>query len=277
VDITQKNNVRISGNKHADQTIVFGHGFGTDQISFAEVVKGFENDYRILLYDNVGGGKSDIDAFSTVRYSTLNGYVTDLLDICMEYQLENIIYVGHSVNGMVSLLSSIKAPRHFSKLVLLGASPRYLNDMPDYIGGFDQPSLDALYETMDSNYYAWVSGFSKLVMDNPDRPELAAQFSATLSAVRPDIALSVAKVIFQSDHRADLPKVNIPTLILQTAEDIAVPQDVAAYLHRSIAGSELKTIATKGHFPQISAPHLVIDAICSFISVTEPVLSACSN
>jgi len=253
------------GNEHAGQTIVFGHGFGTDQTSFTEVVKGFTDDYRVMLYDNVGGGNADINAFSPARYSTLNGYVTDLLDILQEYQLENIIYVGHSVNGMVSLLSSIKSPKHFSKLVLLGASPRYLNDLPDYTGGFDQQSLDALYQTMDANYYAWVSGFSKLVMDNHDRPELAAQFAETLAAVRPDIALSVAKVIFQTDHRADLPKVNIPTYILQTTHDVAVPECVGDYLNASIAGSRLTKVKAKGHFPQISSPQEVIDAVRSFI------------
>ena len=265
MNIKTKNNVHIFGNENAGQTIVFGHGFGTDQTSFAEVVKGFENDYRIVLYDNVGGGKSDINAFSAARYSTLNGYVTDLLDILQEYQLEDIIYVGHSVNGMVSLLSSIKSPKHFSKVVLLGASPRYLNDLPDYVGGFDQPSLDALYQTMDNNYYAWVSGFSKLVMDNHDRPELAAQFAGTLSAVRPDIALSVAKAIFQTDHRVDLPKVNVPTFILQTTHDVAVPESVGDYLNKAIAGSKLAKVQAKGHFPQISSPQEVIDAVRSFV------------
>jgi sigma-B regulation protein RsbQ len=264
--IVKKNNINIIGNTDAAQTIMFGHGFGIDQTSFAEVVKAFEKDYRIILFDNVGGGKSDPAAFSPNRYNTLNGYVADLTDILRSINAKNLIYVGHSVNGMIGLMVSVKHPDWFSKLILLGASPRYLNDPEQgYIGGFDQTDLDGLYGAMNANYHAWASGFSALAMQNPDRPELAASFASTLSAMRPDIALCIAKAIFESDGRQELDKVKVPVLVVQTSDDIAVPDPVAPYMQRHIPKSRLVKVNTKGHFPHMSAPEEVISAIKSFI------------
>jgi len=266
MDVIQRNNITIYGNESATQTIVFGHGFGTDQTSYNQLVQFFGKDYRVILYDNVGGGKADAAAYSPARYSSLNGYVTDLLDICAYLELKDVIYVGHSVSGMIGLLASLRNPEYFGKLVFLGASARYLNDeATGYIGGFSQEALDGLYAAMSSNYYAWASGFSAVVMNNPDRPQLAATFANTLSAIRPDIALAVAKVIFESDHRADLPRVTKPVLIVQSNEDIAVPATAAEYLHAHIPGSTLVNINSKGHYPQMSAPGEVVTVMQQFI------------
>ncbi|MES2648010.1 MAG: alpha/beta hydrolase [Bacteroidota bacterium] len=261
-----KLNINILGNPNSHQTLMFGHGFGTDQRSFKDVVPFFEKDYRIILYDNAGAGNADISTFNASRYNTLNGYVNDLLEICKFLQLKDIIYVGHSVNGMVGLLASQKMPAYFSKLILLGASPRYLNDASQmYNGGFEQSDLDQLFEAMNNNYFAWASGFSRMVMDNHDRPHLAEHFAGTLKAIRPDIALSVVKAIFQSDHRNDLSKSTIPTLIIQTSSDVAVPESVGMYMHQHIPKSSLVKIETKGHFPQISGPAEIATVIKSFI------------
>jgi sigma-B regulation protein RsbQ len=196
----------------------------------------------------------------------LQGFVTDLEDICNYLQFPDAIYVGHSVSGMVGLLCSIKNPSFFSKIVLLGASPRYLNDEQTcYVGGFTQSDLDGLYAAMRSNFQAWASGFSALAMRNADKPFLAEAFAQTLSALRPDIALIIAKAIFESDHRNDLAKLNIPALIVQTSNDIAVPRAIGDYMNMHIPVSRLTTVATEGHFPQMSAPEEVINAISSFI------------
>jgi sigma-B regulation protein RsbQ len=266
MNVIEKNNVHVCGKQDAAQTIIFGHGFGTDQIAFAPLVKAFEADYKIVLFDNVGGGKADINAFSTLRYSTLQGYVTDVTDIIKALDLQHIIYVGHSVNGMIGLLTSVQHPDYFDKLVLLGSSPRYLNEpQTGYVGGFDMAALESLYDAMSTNYYAWASGFSALAMNNPDRPHLAESFADTLKNIRPDIALSVAKAIFEMDHRNDLGKSVIPSLIIQTADDIAVPEVVGDYMAAHIPFSELTKVNTKGHLPHISAPDEVISAIRSFI------------
>lgn len=264
--VKEKNNVHIRGRADATHTIIFGHGFGSDQTAFEPLVKAFEADYKIVLFDNVGGGKADINAFSPSRYSTIQGYVTDLGDLLRELNLENVIYVGHSVNGMIGLLSAIKYPSYFNKLVLLGSSPRYLNEPETgYVGGFNMEALEQLYNAMSTNYFAWASGFAQLVVQNEDRPELAANFAKTLSSIRADIALSVAKAIFEMDHRNELGKSVIPALIVQTTDDPAVPKVVGEYMHRHIPNSQLATVNTRGHFPHVSAPGEVISIIKSFI------------
>ncbi len=260
----RKNNVRVSGNPDGGRTIVFGHGFGTDQNGWKDILPAFEAEYRLVVYDNVGAGGAEPAAFSPNKYDTLKTYADDLIDICDALELRNVIMVGHSVSGMVSLLASLKRPDLFSKLVLIGASPRYLNDT-DYVGGFDQATLDAFYAQMATNYFAWVSGFAPAAMANPDRPALAQSFAETLQAVRPDIAQSVARVIFQSDYRERVPLLEKETLLLQAGNDIAVPMEVAEYLHRNIPRSTLKVVNAEGHFPHISAPQEVIDALRTFI------------
>ncbi len=259
-----KNNVTIINGDEYKDTIIFAHGFGTDQSAWSKVAAAFSTDYRLLLYDNVGAGQSDPAAFSPNKYDTLHSYADDLLDICKTLDIEDAIVVGHSVSGMVSVLAAIREPHRFKKMVLVGASPRYLDDA-GYKGGFDQVSLDALYQAMANNYFAWVSGFATAAMANPDRPQLAESFAGSLSAIRPDIAQSVARVIFQSDHRDVLSQLQVDTLLLQTQQDIAVPMDVAVFLNQSITNSKLEVVAAEGHFPHISAPEEIISAIKRFL------------
>jgi len=259
-----KNNVTIEGNVDAAATILFSNGFGTDKTSWDIVKQAFKDDYRLVLYDNVGGGNADPKAYSPIKYNSLTTYADDLLTIAEELNLKDAIMVAHSVSSMISLLASVKAPQYFSKLVFIGASPRYLDD-ESYKGGFNQPALDAMYENMTNNYYAWVSGFSAAAMNNPDQPALEESFAKTLAAIRPDIALSIAKVIFQSDIRNDLSKLQKQTLLIQSEDDIAVPAAVAAFLNRNIINSKLININAKGHFPHISAPQEVVLAIKAFI------------
>lgn len=259
----RKNNVKQIGNLEGP-TMIFAHGFGTDQSAWDKVKEAFEAEYRIILFDNVGGGNADPTSFSPNKYNTLQPYAQDLIDICEAYNVKDAIFVGHSVSGMIGLLAALKRPEFFSKLVMIGASPRYLNDV-DYVGGFEQQGLNEIFETMANNYFAWVSGFSAAAMANPENPQLAESFASTLKAIRPDIAQSVARVIFQSDYRKELSKLDKPTLILQAKEDIAVPLSVAEYLHKNILNSKLKVVNAFGHFPHMSAPQEIVDEIKQFI------------
>jgi sigma-B regulation protein RsbQ len=259
-----KNNVTvINGDEYTD-TIVFAHGFGSDQHAWKEVIASFPDQYRMVLYDNTGGGKADPSAFSPNKYDNLHSYADDLIDICEALNIGNAILVAHSVSGMIGTLAAIREPQRFRKMVLVGASPRYLND-EGYHGGFTHDELDTLFSAMANNYFAWVSGFSAAAMSNPERPELARDFASSLSAIRPDIAQSVARVIFQSDYRQVLPQLNTETLLLQTKEDIAVPMEVAEYLNEHIANSRLEVVDARGHFPHISAAGAVSEAIKNFI------------
>jgi sigma-B regulation protein RsbQ len=261
--ILERNNVKILGS--GSQTLILAHGFGSDQTAWRHQVAAFASEYRIVLFDHVGAGKSDFAAYSPHRYSSLYSYAEDLLDLCAELKLTQCVLVGHSVSGMVSLLAALVEPQRFSQLIFISASPRYLND-EGYIGGFDQSDLDALYAAMSTNYYAWASGFAPIAMGNPDKPELALEFANTLSAIRPDIAQAVSRVIFQSDHRVELPRLTVPTTILQASNDIAVPPEVGHYMSQKIPRSKLIPIPATGHLPHISAPDVVTHAIASCLA-----------
>lgn len=261
-NVFSRNNISIIGS--GNPTILFAHGFGTDQSTWRHLIDHYREDYRVIRYDNVGAGKSDIRSYEPDKYSSLSGYVSDLLEIGTELDLRNAIFVGHSVSGMVGLLTSIQEPDFFSKLILIGASPRYLNDK-DYFGGFDQKDLDQLYHAMQTNYQEWVNGFAPAAMGNTHRPELGLEFANTLTELRPDIALSACRGIFQSDHRQDITKFKKPCLIIQATDDIAVPVQVGKYLHENISNSKLVNVKATGHFPQMSAPKEVMDAIDSFL------------
>jgi sigma-B regulation protein RsbQ len=255
-----RNNVQWLG--QGNQPILFAHGFGSDQTIWRHQVAAFEPFYKIILFDHVGAGQSDLAAYSPIRYSSLYSYAEDLLELCTELNLPPAILVGHSVSGMIGLLAALIDPSRFKQLIFLSASPRYLNDAATgYVGGFEQADLDSIYAAMSANYYAWASGFAPIAMRNPDRPELAIEFANTLSAIRPDIAQAVARVIFQSDYRAELPKLTVPTTILQSSNDIAVPTQVGQYMADKIPQSNLISIDAQGHLPHLSAPDVVTQTL----------------
>lgn len=256
--VLKRNNVHILG--EGSETLIFAHGFGSDQTAWRHQVAAFQSRYRIVLFDHVGAGQSDFSAYSPRRYTSLYSYTEDLLELCHALKIRQCILAGHSVSGMVSLLAALVEPQLFSHLIFVGASPRYLND-EGYIGGFEQADLDALYAAMSTNYYAWASGFAPIAMGNPEQPELALEFARTLSSIRPDIAQAVARVIFQSDHRSELSRLRVPTLILQSQDDIAVPVVVGEYLARHIPRAQLVHINATGHFPHLSAPAAVTQAM----------------
>lgn len=260
----KKNNVQVHGKPDAAQTLVLGHGFGTDQSAWRFTMDSFTDRFRVITYDNVGAGQSDPGAYSQAKYSKLESYADDVIDLCDAFNVTNAIFIGHSVSGMVGLLASRKAPELFSKHVFMNASPRYLNDT-GYAGGFDQKDLNELFDAMATNYYSWVGGFAPAAMGNPEKPQLADEFARTLSEIRPDIALAVSRAIFQSDHRKDLPGFEKESLIIQSNQDIAVPMAVGEYLNKNLTSSKLMVINATGHFPHISAPQEIIRVLNTFL------------
>ncbi|WP_207429044.1 alpha/beta fold hydrolase [Pedobacter sp. SYSU D00535] len=264
-DVYKRNNLKVEGNLSARCCLVFGHGFGTDQTAWQAVKAAFAQDYKLVLYDNTGAGAAEAAYYDPQKYNTLQGYAGDLVEICRELELEGAVYIGHSASGMIGLLASVQAPRIFSKMVLIGASPRYLNDT-DYIGGFSDADLDGLFEAMQIDYLSWASGFSRVAMQNEERPGLSTSFAQSLQSLRPDIALDVARTIFRSDFRSVLETVSLPVLLIQAQKDIAVPEEVAHYLNRHIKGSKLVLVDAEGHFPHISAPSEIIKAVTIFLN-----------
>jgi sigma-B regulation protein RsbQ len=265
--IYARNNVRVLGS--LGPPLIFAHGFGSEQRAWRHQVAAFRDRYQIILMDHVGSGRSDFNAYSPERYSTIRSYAQDLLEICDELDLNDAILVGHSFSGMVSLMAAIAEPKRFRQLIFVKSTPRLLNDV-DYVGGFEQPQLDALYAAMSANFYSWAMGFAPLAMNTPDMPELAHEFARTLSSMRPDIALSSARVVFGCDCRASLPLLKTPSLILQSGQDIAVADEVGLYMEKHIPNSQMTRIDARGHLPHLSYPTLVNQAIEQFLEQVEP-------
>lgn len=263
-EVLKKNNVTIAGNRASEKTMIFVHGFGTDQTSWSKIAPAFSQDYRIVLLDNVGAGESKPAAFVQNLYQKLDKYVDDLLDVCDTLNLKNAVLVGHSAGGMISVLSGIRAPEYYSKLVLIGASPRYLND-ENYLGGLTNSDIRDIYNAIQLNHREWAINFSKMVIKNDDKPDLAENFARTIQNIPTERVLTVLHSILQTDYREEVCKLTIPTLIIQSKDDVFVPMQVADFLHKKIKGSQLEAIHAYGHFPHISAPEAVISAISKFI------------
>ncbi len=261
-----RNNVQLAGRTEGP-ALVFAHGFGCDQNMWRFVAPAFADDYRIVLFDHVGAGKSDLSAYSRVRYGTLSGYANDVLEICRELKLERPIFVGHSVSAMIGVLAAIQEPDRFSKLVLVGPSPHYIDEPgePGYLGGFSREDIEGLLESLDSNYLGWSSAMAPVIMGNPDRPALGEELTNSFCRTDPEIARHFARVTFLSDNRADLPKVTTPSLILQCSDDVIAPRAVGEYVHRQIPGSALVHLAATGHCPNLSAPEETIAALRGFL------------
>ncbi|KAM7252498.1 hypothetical protein ACFE04_024381 [Oxalis oulophora] len=261
--VEEAHNVQVIGS--GEQIIVLAHGFGTDQSVWKHLVPHLVNDYKVVLYDNIGAGTTNPDYFDFERYTSLEGYAYDLLGILEELGIHSCIYVGHSVSAMVGVIASITRPDLFSKLVLIAGSPRYLNDV-DYFGGFEQDELDQLFEAMRSNYKAWCSGFAPLAVGGDMDSVAVQEFSRTLFNMRPDIALSVAQTIFQSDMRQILPMVTVPCHIVQSMKDLAVPVVVSEYLHQNLSSDSIvEVMQSDGHLPQLSSPDIVIPVLLRHI------------
>lgn len=255
-DVLTRNNVRVSG--RGTQPMLFAHGFGCDQNMWRFVAPAFEHDHRVVLFDYVGSGQSDLSAYDAGRYASLDGYVQDVLDVCHALDLRDVIFVGHSVSAMVGVLAANREPERFDRLVLIGPSPRYIDDAPDYVGGFQRADIVGLLETMEKNYIGWANFLAPAIMQNPERPELGAELEASFCSTDPVIARRFAEATFFADNRADLAGVRHPSLIMQCADDIIAPTAVGEYVHRALPVSTLAMLRATGHCPHMSHPEETI-------------------
>jgi sigma-B regulation protein RsbQ len=260
--VLKRNNVKVSG--RGSQAIVFAHGYGCDQAMWRLVAPAFEQDYRVVLFDHLGSGGSDISAYDPARYDRLDAYADDLLAICDALALERPIFVGHSVSAMIGVLAAARASERFERLVLVGPSPCYIND-GDYVGGYTRADIDGLIDFLDDNFVAWSQAMAPAIMGNPDRPELGAELQQSFCRVDPAVARQFARVTFLSDTRAQLAQVAVPTLILQCDQDAIAPEAVGRYVHGAVAGSTFVQLAATGHCPNMSAPRETIAAIRAFL------------
>lgn len=266
-DIRRRNNITVTGRVDGP-VLLLAHGFGCDQNMWRLVVPLLAGDFRLVLFDYVGSGRSDPSAWSEQRYSSLEGYASDVLDVCEELDLRDVIFVGHSVSAMVGVLAAAKAPQRFSRLVMVAPSPRYI-DEDGYRGGFSADDIGELLESLESNYLGWSAAMAPVIMGNADRPELGQELTTSFCATDPDMARVFARTTFLSDSREDLKTVAVPTLVLECKQDVIAPREVGAYVHDAIPGSRLVTLEATGHCPQLSAPRATAVAITDFIGVAR--------
>jgi sigma-B regulation protein RsbQ len=262
MSIFQRHHINVVGS--GAKTMLFAHGFGCDQIMWRYLVPAFQHDYRIVLFDHVGAGKSDLSQYSREKYSTLQGYADDVLDIIDAVSGAPVIFVGHSVSAMIGVLAANKMPAFFERLILIGPSPCYIND-GDYVGGFTRSDIDGLLQVLDENHLGWSRSMAPVIMKNDDRPELASELAESFCRTDPEIAKQFARVTFLSDNRADLPLVSTPSLILQCSEDSIAPETVGDFVRRSLPGSSLVTLQASGHCPHLSAPAETIQSIKDYL------------
>jgi sigma-B regulation protein RsbQ len=261
--VIERHNITVSGPADAPP-MVFAHGFGCDQNMWRFVAPRFADRFRVILFDHVGAGGSDSSVFDPERYATLDGYAGDVLEICRELDLAEVVFVGHSVSAMIGVLAARAEPDRFAKLVLVGPSPRYIDDV-DYVGGFSEQDVDELLESLSSNYLGWSSAMAPVIMGNPDRPELGDELTASFCRADPAIARSFARATFLSDNREDLAAVRTPALVLQCTDDAIAPVAVGEYVHRTMPNSELVLLDATGHCPNLSAPEATTAAIAAFV------------
>src|SRR5271156_414673 len=260
--VGRRNNVVVAGPEDRP-VVMLAHGFGCDQNMWRLVAPRLAENFRVVLFDHVGAGRSDLSAWQAERYATLDGYADDVLRICRELELRQVAFVGHSVSAMIGVLAAIREPERFSKLILVGPSPRYIDDA-GYRGGFSKADIDELLESLDSNYLGWSAAMAPVIMGNPERPELGEELANSFCRTDPQIARAFARTTFLSDNRSDLARVTVPTLVLQCSSDAIAPAEVGAFVQAEIPGSALVTLPATGHCPHLSAPAATVAAIRAF-------------
>lgn len=263
MNVLVRNNVTVTG-RDVGPSVILAHGFGCDQHMWRFITPRLADDYRVVLFDHVGSGGSDLSAYRPQRYASLQGYAEDVLEILAELDIRDVVFVGHSVSAMIGVLAAVAEPDRFSRLVLIGPSPRYIDD-EGYRGGFSRADIEELLESLDSNYLGWSASMAPMIMGNPDRPELGAELVNSFCRTDPAIARHFARVTFLSDNRDDLPKVTVPSLVLQCTDDIIAPYEVGDYVHRNLSDSSLVRLKATGHCPNLSAPGETADAIQAFL------------
>lgn len=260
--IILRNNITITGN--GTQPMLFAHGYGCDQTMWRFVAPAFEENYKVVKFDHVGSGNSDLEAYDFDKYSSLQGYADDLLEICEALDLNDVVFVGHSVSSMIGILAAASNPERFAQLILVAPSPRYMND-GNYMGGFAQRDIDELIATLESNYLGWSSYITPVIIGDPEKSEFSEELNTSFCAMDPKIAKHFAKVTFTSDNRADLKRVSTPSLIIQSHPDVIAPVEVGKFLHNQLKSSTYQQIATVGHCPHLTAPNEVISAMNTFL------------
>lgn len=263
-DVITRNNVTVHGT--SKNVLMLAHGFGCDQRMWRFVLPALAEHFTVVLFDYVGSGKSELSSFSVDKYSTLEGYATDVLEIISELDYEKVVFCGHSVSCMIGLIASLRSPEKFSELIMICPSPCFINDLPEYEGGFEKTDLQELMNLMDKNYIGWAEYLAPLVLGASSSKKLIGELSGSFCSTDPIVAKTFAQATFFSDHRQQLPQCVIKTLIIQSESDSLAPVSVGRYIHDRIEESELKIVEVEGHCVHMTEPSLTAGLITEFLA-----------
>lgn len=263
MSLERRNNVHVTG--RGERTLFFAHGFGCDQNMWRLLAPVYEKRYRVVTFDLVGSGGSDLKAYDPAKYGSLDGYAADLVELIERFGRGPTVFVGHSVSAMIGVLADLQSGSHFAAHVMIGPSPCYIND-GDYVGGFERKDIDSLLETLESNYLGWSSNMAPAIMGAPDQPALGVELTNSFCRTDPEIAKQFARATFLSDTRAELPKLLAPTLIIQCDDDIIAPVTVGEYMKKTLPHATLEVVANVGHCPHLSSPSQCADAMDRFLA-----------
>lgn len=230
--LRQRYNLHLRG--RGTTTVLMAHGLACSQSVWDSVCTHLESDYRLILFDFTGAGQADSADYNKARYGTLDGYVDDVLDICAVLELQDAVFIGHSVGGAIGLLASIQAPRFFARVVTVGASPRYLNDLPKYFGGFDQHNVLLMLESIGQDYANWAAGMATVATGENGSETVHRELLRLFLAAQPDRVENFARATFFCDLRPALKAVSCSVVVIQNDKDAIVPLEVAMYLHNAL-------------------------------------------
>lgn len=268
MSLIERNNVRHLG--EAGPVVVFGHGFGTDGTSWQEVAEPICAQHRVVLFDHIGFGRSDRLAFSD-RHGSLDGYADDLLEILASLGVPELVYVGHSIGGVIGLLASIRQPRLFRRIVLLNSTPHFIDEpATGYVGGFNRRQIEGSLELMGADYGAWADAIAPMAIGHANSLAQIQAFGQGLHSLDAMIARRFGRLALFVDVRERLAEVRTPVSILQCVEDEFAPVAVGRYMHEALPGSSLTLLPASGHCPQITQPEIVVDALWEVLALPGP-------
>lgn len=263
MDIIKRNNVTII--EGDGPTIIYAHGFGCNKDMWRGITSEFEGKYRQVLFDYVGSGQSDLSAFDVDKYSKISGYTQDILDVCEALKLtSDVIFVGHSVSCSAGILASLIKPDLFRCLILVGPTPCFLNQSPEYLGGFESEDLEELLALMDQNFIGWANYLAPVVAGS--EYGISGELSESFCSTDPLTAKIFARTTFFADNRAEFKKIVCPSLILQHKEDALVPLNVGSFMQKTMANNTYMELNVKGHCAHMSHPNLVVAAIDRYLN-----------
>jgi sigma-B regulation protein RsbQ len=263
-NIIERNNISISGNLDGPP-LLMAHGFGCDQNMWRFMKPELEKKYKVILFDYVGSGKSLLSDYSSERYSDLEGYAADIIDILEALELKNVSVIGHSVSSIITAIAYLKKPALISNIVMICPSPCFLNFPPDYHGGFERSDLKELIDLMDKNYIGWADYLAPLVMGTANGAELVGELSGSFCSTDPLIAKNFANATFFSDYRHILPNLACPILLIQSASDALANVKIGEYMNQKIPASRLEIIDAEGHCLHMTNHNEIMPAVLKFL------------